>query len=423
MNILLRQAQIIDPNSPYHNQIADIFIQNGNIASIGSTSAENFDQVIQVEGLCVSPGWMDTFAHFCDPGYEYKETLETGAAAAAAGGYTDVMVLPNTAPFLHNKASVEYIVHKSKVLPVTVHPIGAITKNGEGKELAEMYDMYQTGAVAFSDGLNTVQNAGLLLKALQYLKAIDATIIQLPDDKSINPNGLMHEGVLSTRLGLPGKPAIAEELMIVRDIELAKYTESKIHFTGVSTAKAIQLIAQAKKEGIRVTCSVTPYHLLFCDEDLKEYDTNLKVNPPLRTQEDRAALQAAVKEGIVDAIASHHLPQNVDEKLVEFEYAKNGMLGLQTSFGVVTSALPQLSATRLVELFSINPRTIMGLPPATINVNEPAALTLFLMESAWTFKEVYIHSKSRNTPFVNYTLKGKPLGIINKDRVILNQEL
>ena len=422
MNIVLRGAKIIDAQSPYHQQVVDVFIQNGKFASIGQPINESIDKDIQIEGLCISPGWVDPFSHFCDPGYEYKETLETGAATAAAGGFTHVFLIPNTSPFIHNKSGIEYITQRSKYLPINLHPIGAITKNGEGKELAEMYDMHAAGAVAFSDGMKPVQSAGLLVKALQYLKATTAILIQLPDDQSINPNGLMHEGITSTYLGLPGKPAIAEELAIIRDIELVKYTSASIHFTGVSTAKSVQLIQQAKSEGLKVTCSVTPYHLFYCDEDVKTYDTNLKVNPPLRTATDRTALQAAVLDGTIDCIATHHQPQNIDDKLVEFEYAKHGMIGLQTAFALVNTVLPQLSAERFVNLFSNNARQIFGLPKSVIEKNEWADITLFSQEADWTFSTQHNKSRSVNTPFFNTTFTGKPFGIIHKDSLFLNQD-
>jgi dihydroorotase len=422
MNLVIRQVTIIDPASPHHNRQADLFIQNGQLTSIDANCTAAFDREIVAENVFASPGWVDVFANFCDPGFEYKETLETGSAAAAAGGFTDVFVVPNTSPFVHNKAAVEYIVQRSKILPVSVHPIGSVTKNGEGKELAEMYDMYHSGAYAFSDGLHAIQSSGLLVKALQYLKAIDATVIQLPDDRSLNSNGLMHEGVVSTTLGLPGKPAIAEELMIARDMELARYAGSKIHFTGISTAKSVDLIRKGKREGIAVTCSVTPYHLWFCDEDLKNYNTNLKVTPPLRTAVDRAALREAVLDGTIDCIATHHLPQNKDEKVVEFEYASNGMIGLQTAFAVVNTALPELSPERLVALFSANARRIFGLPQTSITAGAPASLTLFQKPISWTFTEVANRSKSSNSPFFNMPLQGRPFGIINKGSVLLNEQ-
>ena len=419
MKILIKQAKIVDPSSPFNGQIADIFIENGRITKISTSITEKADQEIAVPGLHVSPGWVDVFANFADPGYEFKETLETGAAAAAAGGYTDVMVIPNTNPTIHNKAAVEYITHKSRSLPVSIHPIGAITKNTEGKELAEMYDMKTSGAIAFSDGINCVQSAGLLVKALQYVKTFNGIIIQLPDDKSINPHGLINEGIVSTQLGLPGKPAMAEELVVARDIKLTRYAESRLHFTGVSTKKSLEYITRGKQSGTDVSCSVTPYHLIFCDEDLAGYDTNLKVNPPFRTKEDRAALQDAVMNGTVDCLASHHLPQEFDSKVIEFEYAKFGMIGLETAYGVLTTSVSGITVERCVDLLAINPRKLFGLDPLTIKEGNTATLTLFNPGTKWMVTPDHIKSKSSNSPFIGAELTGKVAGIINGDKIIL----
>lgn len=418
MDILLRQVHITDPSSPFHQQVADIFIQNGIITDIGQLSVKA-DREISLTGLHVSAGWLDIFSHFCDPGFEFRETLETGSRAAAAGGFTDVMILPNTSPVLHNKSGIEYIVQRSKTLPATIHPIAAITKNTEGKELAEMYDMHNSGAVAFSDGTNTVQSSGLLLKALQYIRAINKTIIQIPDDKSISGPGLMNEGIVSTQLGLPGKPAIAEELMITRDIELAMYTGSRIHITGISSAKSCELIRQAKKKGIDVTASVKPYHLCFCDEDLVHYDTHLKLNPPLRTKKDREALRAALEDGTIDCIASHHLPHDIDHKIIEFENAAYGTTALETTFAIVRSCMPHLNIEKLVEILCTNPRKIFGLTQPQIKKGEAAAISLFLPDQKWTVNELY--SRSRNSAFIGKELMGKPLGIINQDKLFLTE--
>lgn len=418
MDILVRQAKIIDPSSPFHQQTADLFIQNGFITKIGDVDA-TADVLVHQPELCVMPGFTDIFSNFCDPGFEYKETLASGANAAATGGFTDVMVLPNTAPPLHNKAAIEYIVQRSKDLAVTMHPIAAITKNTEGKELAEMYDMHQSGAVAFSDGLNPVQLPGILLKALQYLKAIDKTIIQLPNDKSIAASGLMNEGIVSTRMGLPGKPALAEAIMVQRDIDMAQYTASKIHITAVSTLRSVELIRQAKKQGISVTCSVTPYHLCFTDEDLGNYETNLKVNPPLRTKTDQEALKAGLADGTIDCIATHHLPQDADHKQVEFEYAQYGMTGLETTFAVLRTFVPELSLDKLVSLLSFQPRKIFDLPQITIQTNNRAALSLLLPNQEWTFGRS--RSLSQNTPFLGCRFTGRPVGIINKHTIFLNE--
>lgn len=419
MKVLIKNATLISPSTPLHGKIKSIFIDDGIISRIGSNLKVDADQTINIKGLCVSLGWMDCFANFCDPGQEFKETLATGANAAATGGFTEVMLIPNTQPVIYSKSQVEYIIQKSKSLPVQIHPIGAITKNAEGKELSEMFDMYDSGAIAFSDGLNPLQSSGILQKALEYILAIDGTIIQLPDDKTIGTYGLMNEGEVSTRLGLQGKPSLSEELMIARDIEIVRYTNSKIHFTGISTQKSLELIAAVKKEKLKVTCSVTPYHLYFCDEDLKDYDTNLKVNPPLRIKKDRDALRKGVATGVIDFIASHHQPQDWDHKVCEFQYAQNGMEGLESVFGA--AGVCGITADQFITMQTENIRSIFNIPQPSFTEGEKANLTLFLPEEEYIFKEENIVSKSRNNAFIGEKLKGKVIGIIMKDRVHLNK--
>lgn len=419
MQVLIKQAKIISSSSPFNGQIKDILISNGVISKIADLITDNADKIIAEDGLCISAGWLDTFAAFGDPGFEYRETVETGTAAAAAGGFTEVMVVPATNPVVHSKTQVEYLVQKSKNLPVSIHPIGAVTKNIEGKDLAEMYDMHQSGAAAFGDGIKSIQSAGILLKALQYVKSFNGTVIQVPDDKSIGANGLMNEGIVSTQLGLPGKPAIAEELMVARDIKLARYTDSSIHFTGISTAKSIEYIKRAKSSGIKVSCSVTPYHLIFTDEDVRGYDTNLKVNPPLRSEADRQVLIQSLADGTIDCIASHHFPQNWDSKTCEFEYAKEGMIGLETLFGV-TGIATQLGPEKMVELLCENPRKIFGVNVPAITEGAEATVTLFNPGTEYLFDESMIKSKSKNTPFTGKQLKGKVIGIFNKGQLVLN---
>jgi dihydroorotase len=329
------------------------------------------------------------------------------------------MLIPNTNPVVHNKSQVEYIVQRSKGLAITIHPIGAITKNAEGKELSEMYDMQSSAAIAFSDGINSVQSSGMLLKGLEYIKAIDGIIIQLPDDKTIAPGGLMNEGVTSIQLGLPGKPAISEEILIARDIELLKYTNSKIHFTGISTKKSLEIIAQAKADGLKVSCSVTPYHLFFSDEDLEDYDTNLKVNPPLRSKVDRDALREGIKNGLIDFIASHHQPQHWDDKTCEFEYAQYGMIGLESVFGV--AGICGISSNQFIKMQTENARKIFNIELPVIKPGAKANLTLFDPTAEYIFEEKNIYSKSRNCPYIGKKLKGKTFGIINGDKLFLNE--
>lgn len=414
MKVLIKNAKLIHPSHPVHGRTTDILIENGIIRKIAENIQDKDCQIISKPNIHVSAGWMDCFANFCDPGQEYKETVTSGAMAAAAGGFTDVMLIPNTQPVVSNKAQVDYLVQKGKDTPVNIYPIGAITQNADEKELAEMYDMASAGAIAFSDGRKPIQSSGILQKALEYVMAIDSVIIQLPDDQSIGRYGLMNEGVVSNRLGLMGKPALSEELMIARDIELARYTRSKIHFTGISTKKSIELITQAKKDGLNVSCSATPYHLFFCDEDLADYDTNLKVNPPLRTREDRDALVQAVKDGIIDFIASHHQPQDYDHKVCEFEKASNGMETLESVFGAVSTAGILIEA--FVKMQTQNIRNIFGCEDIKIEEGALACLTLFVPESKIVFNKKDIFSKSDNNGFLGKALQGEVIGIFNKGR-------
>jgi len=420
MTLLIKQAFIADPSSPFHLLKQDILINDGTIVSIAPLIQQEADKVIEIDGLHISQGWVDIFCQFNDPGAEHKETLETGAMAAAAGGFTDVFVVPNTSPCLHSKSQIEYVVQKSASLAATVHPLGAITKNCEGKELAEMYDMKSSGAIAFTDGWNPLQSSQVMLKALQYVKAFDGVIIQVPDEISLSKNGLMNEGIISTQLGLPGKPAIAESLMITRDIELLRYTQSRLHITGVSTAAGIDLIRKAKAESLQITCSITPYHLTFTDSDLRGYDTNFKVNPALRMNADVAALKEAVMDGTVDSIASHHYPQDYDNKICEFEYARYGMEGLESSAGAVLQALPQLKAMQLVTLFCGNAKKIFGLANNPIAVNATVSATLFVPAGSSVFLKQQIKSHCTNNAFIGKPVTGKLIGTIRGKRLFLN---
>lgn len=419
MTVLVQQALITDPHSPQNGTRSDILIENGIITRIAPHINHDNFTLINASGAHISPGWVDIFCQFGEPGLEHKETIQSGAQAAAAGGFTDVFLIPNTSPVIHNKTAVEYINNRNTGLPVTLHTIGAVTVGAEGKELAEMIDMHYGGAVAFSDGVNSIQSAGLLLKALQYINTFNGVIIQVPDDKSISRGGQVHEGVVSTRLGLPGKPALSEELMLVRDIELCGYTNSRIHFTGISTAASINRLREAKAKYPNITCSVTPYHLYFSDSDVEQYNTSMKVNPPLRTAEDREALQKALAEGVIDCVTSHHQPHEWDSKQCEFESAEWGMEGLESCFNVL-AAQQGITAEKIVSLLSTAPRKIFNLKQPVIKEGEPACVTIFSMDGEQVFEEKQIRSRSKNNAFVGQKLKGAVLATICKNQTNIN---
>ena len=416
MNLLIKKATIICKGSAFHNTIQDILITDGKIASIAESISQKVDLVVEELGLHVSLGWVDTWSQFSDPGNEQRETLASGCAAAAAGGFTDVLLVPNTVPTTSTKSQVEYLKNKSRFTAVNIQPIATVSINAEGKQLAEMYDMSASGAVAFSDGLHAILDPGMLLKALQYVLPIDGTIIQLPHDERFVPHALMNEGISSTRLGLPGTPAMAEALLIHRDIKLAAYSKSKIHFTGVSTMEGMKHIEEAKGRGEKVTCSVSPFHLWYTDEDLASYDSNYKLVPPLRTKSDRAYLQKAFVNGNIDCIASHHLPQLEDEKDCELAYAKPGMISLQTAYGMYNASA--LSVERMISMFTAQPRAIFNLPQPKFEEGSAACLTLFCPHEKYTFTEKDNKSSSKNTALFGIELTGKVVGILNNNQFI-----
>ncbi len=423
MHVLIRQAKVYDPQSAFHNQVVDIFIENGIISDIGRYTGTPADTVTVIEGkdLRVSPGWVDVFADYREPGFEYKETIATGLAAAAAGGFARVLITPNTYPVLDQKSTIQYVQQRARGHVTTLHPMGAISRQTEGKDLAEMLDMHTFGAIAFTDGWKPVQSSGLMLKALEYVKAFDGTIVQLPADAPLSSGGLMHEGIVSTRLGMPGIPDLAETLMIHRDLELLRYTNSKIHFTGISAAGSVAMIRAAKAEGLQVTCSVTPYHLALTDELLTGYSSMYKVMPPLRTETDRQALIQGVKDGTIDCITSHHRPQEWDAKAKEFEYASDGMNIQQIAGALAWDAVrEQIPAERLLDALAIAPRKIFGLEKNTLQQGAQAEMTIFTLAGTTSLLPENNHSLSRNNPFEGKTLAGKVVAVINNSFVHTN---
>jgi dihydroorotase len=421
MQLLIRQAKVILPGSGFHNKTVDILIKNGKIVTIGKVDADA-DKVIEAEGLHVSTGWVDILADYREPGYEQKETLESGLNAAATGGYTEVLLAPNTSPSISTKSIVEFVIRKASGNVVTLHPLGAASQDIEGKVLAEMLDMRAHGAVAFTDGWKPLQNANLVLKALEYVKAFNGVLIQIPAEANLSAGGLMHEGSTSTRLGMAGIPTMAETLIIHRDLELLRYTGSRLHITGVSSAEGVEMIRKAKAEGLDVTCSVTPYHLALTDEALTGYSSLYKVTPPLRTESDRQALIEGLADGTIDCIASHHRPQEWDAKEKEFEYAGEGMNVQEIAYNIALTAVSKKVKTdRLVDALSVKPREIFSLPAAEIAEGAIANLTLFTTTGSINYTAKDIQSISKNNPFTGKDLLGKVIGIINNNKLHLNK--
>ena len=414
MNLLIKSATIIDPNSSFHQQIADILVEDGYISLIApkvNASAETID----AKGKYVSPGFFDLNCNIGELGLETKEDLQTGTRAATAGGFTGLALMPNTQPPVHSKAEVEYLFNRAKNNLVDVYPLGTISHKREGKDLPEMYDMYLSGAKAFTDGNRPVQDAGLMERALLYTQGFGATIFSYPEDTAIAGKAKVHEGIVSTLLGMKGIPSLAEELMIARDLYLAEYTGSRIHFSTISTTRSVELIREAKRKGLKVTCDVAAHHLVLTDEALLGFDSQYKVKPPLRTASDVEALINGLKDGTIDAIVSQHTPHEVEFKDLEFEVAEYGMIALQTALSTVLKA--GLDMETIVQKMAVNPRLILNIEAAVIAEGKRANLALFDPTAEWEYTKQNNQSKSYNSPYIGHTLKGKVLLVCNNNHL------
>lgn len=422
MQLLLKNIRIFDGKKESRAQ--DMLIRNGMIETIGENLKPEKGTEIwggESHSLCVSPGWFDFGVHAGDPGYEHLEDLHSAASAAAAGGFTAVACFPNTNPAIASKSEILYVKNKTADKPVTFYPIGAVSEKCEGKDLAELFDMHAAGAVAFSDGKKPVQDAGLLLRAMQYARAFKGLIINEPHHKSIAASGQMHEGVVSTSLGLKGIPALAEEVMVQRDLRLLEYADSRLHLHLLSTAGSVAMVRSAKKAGLPVTASVAVANLCFTDEKLLDFNSYWKVMPPLRSRADAEALLDGVLDGTIDLIVSNHTPWDEEAKNLEFTYAEFGMTGLETAFAMCRTFLDnKLDMNTLVEKLALVPRRVLGLPVPEIRPGARAELTVFDPEASWVFAEADIRSKSRNTPFIGQTFKGKVWGIVAGGQSVRN---
>jgi dihydroorotase len=407
-DLIISGGTIVDPEDNYFGPGA-IAISKGKFAEIIRDKKQPKGD-IDATGLLVCPGLVDMHVHLREPGFEYKETIQSGSLAAAAGGFTSIACMPNTEPALDNQELIKFVREKAKTAAVNVYPVGALTKGRQGKELAEMADMLEAGAVAFSDDGTGVQNGNIMRRAMEYCRMLDVTALSHCQYDDLTDGGVMNESYFSTTLGLRGAPRVAEELMIARDLMLAQYTDSRIHIQHVTSSGGVELIRNAKKQGIKVTAETCPHYLAFTDENLKLYDTNLKVNPPIRGKKDMVALKRALVAGLIDVIATDHAPHAWEEKALEFDYAPSGLIGLETALAVVSTELVHkkiLDWAQLIRLMTINPAQILKIPAGRFAVDMTADITLIDPNREWTFVETDIKSLSKNSPFIGKKFVGR----------------
>ncbi len=416
MKLIIRDAKIIDPKSSFHNTISDLLIVDGYIQEIG-TNLENPDQVqeIKLDNLHLSQGWFDSSVSLGEPGFEDRETILNGLQVAAKSGFTSIALQPNSYPVIDNQSQIHFVKSKANQTATQLYPIGAMTKESAGKDIAELYDMKNAGAIAFGDYNKSTENANLLKIALQYVQDFDGLIIAFSQDEHIKGNGVANEGIVSTQLGLKGIPNLAEEIHTARNLYLLEYTGGKLHLPTLSTEKSIALVKAAKSKGLQVSCSVAVHHLIFTDEKLQEFDTRFKVSPPLRTESDRQALLNGVLDGTIDMITTDHNPIDIEHKKMEFDGAKNGTIGLESCFGTLMTVLP---LEVVIEKLTSGKKTF-GIPEEIIANGSKANLTLFNPDHKTVFSKSSILSKSKNSAFLGSELNGKVYGIINQDQLIL----
>jgi len=426
MKIYLKNGRLLDPVSG-KDESKEILIVDGRIESMkDKISADSSSKVIDLKGKIIAPGFIDMHVHLREPGFEHKETIETGCLSAAYGGFTAVCCMPNTNPAIDDESVVRYIHEKGKTVcegVVDVYPIAAATKGREGKELAPMAELAHAGAVGFTDDGAPISSAEVMRRALEYSSMYGLPIIQHAEDSTMTHGGSMNEGVVSTTLGMPGIPPIAEELMIARDLILLRYTpKARYHVAHVSTRDSVEHVRRAKAQKLNVTCEVTPHHFTLTDVIVGSFDTNTKMNPPLRTNDDVQAMKQGLKDGTIDVIATDHAPHTIDEKEVEYTQAPFGIVGLETALGLSIAELVEqgfLTLSQLIEKLSTNPRRICSLPVIKIQEGEMANLTLFDPACEWIVNIQEFKSKSKNSPFDGRKLKGKSVGIINNGIVLL----
>ncbi len=424
-DVLLRRVKVVDPGGPHHDAETDILIRDGRIDKVGDRLPKGEAQEVRLPGLHASPGWVDLRAHFRDPGEEWKQGITNGLDAAAAGGFTAVAVLPSTSPVVDKRTGVDNLLRRAQGHVVRVLPLGVITQGAEGRQLAELHDMHQAGAFAFTDDQHTIRNSRLMLLALQYSNALPGgpvPVMVYPNDPDLLVKAMMHEGVISTKLGLKGMAPMAETLQLARDLTLLEYAGGHLHISTISTAEGVEMIREAKARKLRVTASVAAHNLLLDDGCLRGFETCYKVMPPLRDSSHIDALREGVKDGTIDCIVSDHRPEDREHKVLEFGPAAFGIIGLETSFAVANTALKgHMTLRRLIERYTHGPRAVLGLPKVHIAADTPAEITLFDPEVDWTCTEADLVSRSHNTPFIGQRLVGRALGIVSQGHMVLNR--
>jgi dihydroorotase len=419
MKILIQGAQIIDKRSPYHQEEKNVVISGGRILSI-SDKGTTADRVIKAEGMKLSIGWFDLGTFIGDPGLESSEDLASGTRAAAQGGFTEIAVLPNTQPVVQTKNEVAYLTQANGNRLVDVHSLAAVTRDCKGEELTEMIDLHTAGAVGFTDGNRPLWHTDILLKSLQYVQKFNGLILDRPEDIWLNRFGQMHEGPTSTLLGLKGMPRIAEEVVVSKNLELLGYAGGRLHFSRLSCAKSVELIRAAKKR-LQATCDIAAYQALLDDSMVEGFDTNYKVNPPLRERTDQDALVKGLKDGTIDVICSGHAPHDVESKEVEFDHAAFGIINLQTFASNIVTLSQWVDYSTLIEKFTVAPRTLLGLEVPVLDIDARANLTLFDPDRVWTLDDKTNASRSRNSPWWGMQLVGKAVGVFNNSKHWIDQ--
>ena len=420
MKYLIKDCKIVDKRSKLNGKRVDILVEKGKIADLGKNLKDDKAKIIKGKNLHASIGWMDIGTHLGEPGYEHRETFESLSEAALAGGFTDLVTMPKSIPAIQSKAQIKNLILTGQSIGVDIHPLGALSNDLEGENITEFVDMHHSGALGFTDGLKPVVKGGLLLRALQYVKSFDGVILHHPNDESISNGDLIHEGIISTSMGMKGSPSLAEELTVYRDVQLNTYAESKLCLHLISAADSVSIIKNQKKKDQNLSAGVSYLSLIKTHEDLTDFDSNLKVKPILRSNNDKKALQKGLTNGTLDYISSNHVPLEIEKKHLEYPYASHGAIGLETAFAALNTYLTKaINLETIIEKITTGPRSIFNIEAPAIDVGAVAKLTVFDPTSEWVYNAESIKSTSRNSPFIGETFTGRVIATINGSNIYI----